>query len=173
MNFFDKNDIGNIKIEPTILDKLIDSVSFTLLIGYWFYDLIIFSKLPETIPSHFNLLGTPDGFHSKKYLFILPLITTTIFAIIEYTNKKPQKFNFPVPITPLNAQKQYQLATQLTRVLRLNTTIFFFITDLYATQLALKTFELSKTLSYLYLPILLSLVLVPLIFYTAKMIKNR
>ncbi|MCB9001402.1 MAG: hypothetical protein H6537_05440 [Bacteroidales bacterium] len=65
------------------------------------------------------------------------------------------------------------MATQLTRVLRLNTTIFSFITDLYATQLALKTFELSKTLSYLYLPILLSFVLVPLIFYTAKMIKNR
>lgn len=52
------------------------------------YATIIYDKLPETIPIHFDLRGNPDGFGSRSSIFLGPLIlgAVGIFTFLLITN---------------------------------------------------------------------------------------
>lgn len=47
--------------------------SFIALIPF-FYSLVVYPTLPETIPIHFNIVGEPDGWGHKSIILIMPLL---------------------------------------------------------------------------------------------------
>jgi uncharacterized membrane protein len=51
-----------------------------------FYAMYVYDALPETIPIHFNYEGKPDGFGSKDYIYLAPIILGAVgffvFALI-------------------------------------------------------------------------------------------
>lgn len=51
-----------------------------------FYAMYIYDALPETIPTHFNIEGKPDGFGSKDSIYLAPIILGIVgffvFALI-------------------------------------------------------------------------------------------
>ena len=77
-----------------------------------FYAIVI-ASLPDTIPIHFNLKGTPDGYGKKLNLLITPLVSTVIYIGMTIINRYPHLFNYPVKINEKNAVEQYLLATAL------------------------------------------------------------
>ena len=40
----------------------------------FFYSLVVYPTLPETIPIHFNIVGEPDGWGHKRIILIMPLL---------------------------------------------------------------------------------------------------
>lgn len=77
--------------------KAIISVAFCLLpllIG-----LLLYSRLPEEIPVHFNFAGVPDSWWPRwKDITIIPLILTILDAIVLYgTLRDPQQNNITRP----------------------------------------------------------------------------
>ena len=65
-------------LESTPLKKLYDAASLILLLlisytVYWAY-----SRLPERIPTHFDLTGQPDGFGSRTSIIVLAALTWII-----------------------------------------------------------------------------------------------
>ncbi|CAM3070371.1 SdpI family protein [Streptobacillus felis] len=56
------------------------------------FGLTIYSKLPEMIPSHFNLNGEVDGYSSKKvFIFGLPLLFAFMNAFLAFSIKEDPK----------------------------------------------------------------------------------
>ncbi len=46
-----------IKIEMSLADKIIEAITWALILGFWIYTIVIFGKFNESIPSHINEFG--------------------------------------------------------------------------------------------------------------------
>ena len=118
-------------LQPTQLDKAVETTGLVLLILLWLITMIAFFTLPETIPTHYNALGQVDNYGSKTTLFILPAIASIIFIGITKLNKYSYIFNYTVTITQANAKSQYTAATRLLRILKLVCVLVFFLIVLF------------------------------------------
>jgi hypothetical protein len=78
-----------------------------LLVGlYW-------SSLPEQIPTHFDLWGRPNHWGSKVFIFLFPGLGLFHYVLFTLIQRHPHRFNYPWPITPENAVRQYRLGRAL------------------------------------------------------------
>jgi uncharacterized membrane protein len=77
---------------------LIDSLAIIILIVGWWVAFGSYPRLPETIPVHFGLRGEADGWGRRWMIFLLPIISTTVFTI-QYLalNYGMVRANKPVP----------------------------------------------------------------------------
>lgn len=79
---------------------------------------VYYAELPGTIPTHFGPNGRPDGYGDKNAVWFLPVLGAVLYAFMTYINRRPDWFNYPVKITPENAERQYRLGTRLVRGLK-------------------------------------------------------
>ncbi len=111
-------DSANINLKKSVLERICDTLALTglalfiiLIAGYW-------SKLPDTIPIHFNLSGEADGWGSKATILVLPVIALFIYVTMTLAIQSSKNINYPVRITPENAERQYRLARHLIAVMK-------------------------------------------------------
>ena len=81
--------------------------------------LVDFPSLPSRIPHHFTADGTPDSYGGKTVIWIVPTLSLLLTVLLTWLNRYPQRFNYPVTITPANAARQYRYATTLVRWVKL------------------------------------------------------
>ncbi len=117
-----------IRIKPGRNDILPELIGWVFLLVTWvisIYGLII---LPDQIALHFDLSGNVTRYGDKDTILFLPLITTVLLVGLTILNRYPHIFNYPYPITPMNAERQYRAATRLLRWLKvLIAALFLFI----------------------------------------------
>jgi len=70
-------------------------------------------RLPDSVPVHFGAGGLPDAWGSKRTLLILPGLALAILLVLTLLERTPRLFNYPWPITPENAQRQYAIARRM------------------------------------------------------------
>lgn len=73
--------------------------------------------MPDSVPRHFSLSGTPDATGPKSYVFFLPMLMVLLYAIVTWLARIPHVLNYPVDITPSNAKAQYENAAITLRIL--------------------------------------------------------
>jgi len=114
-----------IKLKLSSHDYVIEFIGLSFLIILIAIPIFYYNQLPESIPIHFNAEGNPDGFGAKRTLFILPATGIMMYIILTVLTAFPHIYNFPVAITPENAEVQYRLATRLLRILKTVILILF------------------------------------------------
>lgn len=107
-----------IELEQTPADRILEGVAAAGLIVLWVLPAAYYNDLPDTIATHFNAAGEADGYGPRITLWLLPLIGLGLYIGLTLVNRYPRIFNYPVKITPENAERQYQLATRLIRMLK-------------------------------------------------------
>ena len=157
-------------LQPTQLDKAVETTGLRLLILLWLITMIAFFTLPETIPTHYNALGQVDNYGSKTTLFILPAIASIIFIGITKLNKYPHIFNYTVTITQENTESQYTVATRMLRILKLVCVLVFFLIVLFTW---LTTLGNVTGLGRWFLPFALSLVIIPVGYFLIKLFRSK
>lgn len=80
--------------------------------------LIAPSFLPGRVPLHFGASGQPDRWGSARELMLVPVIALALYALLSFVARIPHHYNYPVAITPQNAERQYFLARRLIFALR-------------------------------------------------------
>ena len=120
------------------LDRYIEMIGMIGLLMLFGLPIYYYSDLPETIPTHFNAEGIPDGFSGKNMIWFLPLLGGILYAGLFYLNKLPHLFNYPKNITEENAPHYYKIATRMTRVLSSFLTCSFAYMTLSTIQTALE-----------------------------------
>ncbi len=69
----------------TKLQKIVplrfELIPFLMLIFVIYFTAVNFSKLPDTIPTHFNFQGQADGFGGKNGIFIIPGMAIFIYLL--------------------------------------------------------------------------------------------
>lgn len=83
--------------------------------------------LPAIIPTHYGLSGAPNAYGGKGSLLILPILTIGLSALLTILCRYPHRYNYPWPITPENAPRQYYLARLLLRWITLELVCTFCI----------------------------------------------
>jgi hypothetical protein len=81
------------------------------------------SAMPAVVPSHFGPNGRPDAWGPRWNLFVLPACTVVIVSLLTVGKRFPNRFNYPVPVTPANRERQQQLGLQLLDDLRFLTAV--------------------------------------------------
>lgn len=74
--------------------------------------------LPDVIPVHFNFYGQPNGWGSKVIIWLFPALAIIMSVGLTFLSRYPHSFNYPVQITPENADRQYQIACSLLNFLK-------------------------------------------------------
>jgi uncharacterized membrane protein len=159
-----------IKLKPVPGDILLDMLGWALLIIAWIISFYSYSLLPDEIPVHFDLTGNITRYGSKATLFAMPALTTVLLIGLSILNKYPHIFNYPYPITPENAEKQYRIATSLIRWLKLSVAgLFLFIEAVMINASRSETYALPN---WLFLLVML-LFFVPIIVYFVAAKRSR
>ncbi|MDX1907095.1 MAG: DUF1648 domain-containing protein [Bacteroidia bacterium] len=160
----------SIPAPDTFTDHLTGWIGWGLLATLWGFVAYTYPSLPETIPTHFNLAGVPDGWGSRATLWALPGVATLICILLTVLSYFPQSFNYPVPITPDNAARQYRYVTQMLRHLKIAIVLLFgliVVTLIHAGRTG------TDSLGLWLLPILLVIVLAPVVGYMIRAARRR
>jgi len=62
-------------------------------------------RLPDRVPTHFDISGNPNAWGSPRILFLLPIVATGVYLLITVLAAIPAtRINLPVRATPVNLQ---------------------------------------------------------------------
>jgi uncharacterized membrane protein len=97
-----KQDPGRPLIRPELgpIDWLLEAVAILGLMIFLGYVIYQFQRLPETIPSHFDGSGKPDGWDDRSTFWALPVIALFIYIMLTFIALIPSRFNFTVKTPP-------------------------------------------------------------------------
>lgn len=159
-----------IELELTLTDRIGEWIGWITLAASWISAVYAYAVLPETIPTHFNMTGEPNGYGNKISLLLIPLISTVVFVGMTLINRKPEIFNYPAKITPENAAFHYRSATRMIRWLKFSIVLIFLIIlfAMYSSAL----FGEAHFTKFL-VPIIFVLTFVPLIIYLVISSRNK
>lgn len=111
-----------IEIKTSALDRTLKIAGWVIVAMGWLLLLLsFFIKLPV----HTNQQGEANGNPSLWILCLLSTLSTILYIGLIILSKFPHVFNYAVPITPQNADKQYAGAVRLIRVLGLLSVLVF------------------------------------------------
>lgn len=124
------------------------------------------SDFPDRIPIHFNATGEADGFGSKPFLWLLPIVNVIIWLLALFAYKIPQLLS--MPYYNYDNVKHKKIATDLLGWMQL--LIAFFITIL---SLQVSYAALGHHTSIPVIPIVIFIVLlILLLVYYGRLFKN-
>lgn len=154
-----------IEFERTNTDFVLDLLTILLLVFFWAFSIYFYPALSEEIPIHFDYKGEVDNYADKVTIFILPFVGTMLAGFLTLIGKSPETFNYSVEITPENAERQYKNALLMMKVMRLAIIFVFLLIDWEVVQIGLGK---SEGLGVWFLPIFLTIVFVPIIYFAIR-----
>lgn len=166
------NNRPKIQVPFQSIDIVLECISIALILIMWLLIIKEYSTLPETIASHFNANGEPDGYSNKTFIFLIPLIAIVMYLGLFILNRYPHIHNYMVNITEANALKNYRFSTKIVRVFNTLSMILFTYITYHIIESAKGQ---SLSMGSWYLPIVLGIsVILPIwiIIYFRKINKN-
>ncbi|WP_297427269.1 DUF1648 domain-containing protein [Clostridium sp.] len=103
----------NIKLPLSKMDKALIIAATVPITFIIIYLKMVWSNIPEIIPTHFGFSGVPDAYGNKTSLFIIIGICISLHIILALLSKVPKCYNYPVSITEENAKDLYKVGRQL------------------------------------------------------------
>lgn len=156
----------------TPMEQWCETLSWLCLLLIFFITARHYADLPAQIPTHTNLRGEVDGWGSRQTVWLLPLTSLFIFGLLSLALKFPKMFNYPVRITPENAQRQFNLARTFLRVIKSAVLLLFLILQWYI--IALATGKGNLFSEPLLMPVvLLAFAAVPVGWYIVLALRNK
>ncbi len=91
---------------------------FALLV-HLFTIAVNWNSLSGKIPVHFDISGDPDGFGDRSDLLLLFGLSAVLYAGLTVLSLYPEKYNYPWPIAPEDAHRQYERGSLFVQFLKL------------------------------------------------------
>ena len=127
-------------------------------------------SIPERVPLHFGVTGTPDRWGSKAELLTLLPVTLALYIGMTFLSRIPHHFNYPWQITEANAREQYRLSRLLLTGLKA-IVVWMFASILWGSvQVALGR---NDSFDFLFLPVSLLLIFGWMGLQLARMYRAR
>lgn len=154
----------NYETNFTQTEKLLNILSYILLIFYWIMVLFAFQKLPEQIPTHYNGSGEIDAYGSKNSIFMLPVIASIQFLLFSALIKNPQLLNFK---DKESIEKQIENTSKTFLYVKIAILIAFIYIDFKTIEIAING-DNKNGLGIWFLPLFLILISIPIILNILK-----
>jgi uncharacterized membrane protein len=135
---------------------------FAMLAVHW-------SQFPDQVPAHYGISGTPNGWHGKSFLLILPSVAALIWIVLTAAETKQHLINIPFEIDRSSPQVQ-----QVLRNMVITEKAFAMIVFAWLAAMMVRTaLGLAQGLGAWFLPVSLALIFAPLIMYSVELLRLR
>ncbi len=152
------------------LDKIVELLGIISIVAIWVLVITSYNSLSDTITVHYDLDGKGDRIGGKENIFALPIVATILFLGLTILNRYPHHFNYLTKITEENVHRQYSIATKMIRFLKLMVVIIFGLIEWKTIQNAQGA---ADGLGMWFLPMILGIIFIPLIFFIVKSFKVK
>jgi hypothetical protein len=159
-----------IDLQRTSLDNILEALAALGLIAPVYYLIKLWPQLPDRFPTHFGVTGAPDAWGGRESLLPLLIIGLFLYALLTGLSFLPQVYNYPVEITPDNAERQYRLARGLILWMKVELVWLFGYTQWSSIQVALGG---ASGLGIGFLPVILGVVFGTIGVYLWKAFRQR
>lgn len=85
-------------------------ISAIMLLTYIIVLISIWSRITDTVPTHFNAAGVADSYGSKRNLAFEPVLAAFLLLFLSLMERIPAIWNFPVVVTEENRERLYKIA---------------------------------------------------------------
>lgn len=93
--------------------KIINAISFLLIIGTTLFLIFFWSKIPASVPVHYGKNGIADAWGSKFMVFFMPIMSTLLFIGISMLEKHPEVWNTPIKVISTNKKFVYGILSMM------------------------------------------------------------
>lgn len=138
----------------TTIFTILDILNLALVLFLWIYTLRMFKKLPEQIPTHFDLQGEPDKFGKKRFIYFMPILSLVFYVGFMFITRNPESGNFPVEITADNSQTQFFIMILLMKWLLFLVLLMFLNIQDYSIRYSLNPDSKQRIHPFLILPVI-------------------
>lgn len=142
-------------------------IVFIGMVVFWLFNL---SSLPSEVPMHYNAKGEIDRYGSKWETIILPFISVFLWVMCYFIEKHPSLMNIPKKLTKENEKEIFTISTHLLSVIK-NFSLLIFSFLIFEICWTAKGNE--QLLSSWFLPVILLVTFVPIIYYSIKLVKVK
>ncbi len=159
-----------IKLATTPTQVSLSLIAWAGLFACWLLVAAYYRALPAIIPTHFGMNGTPDGWGSKGSLIAIPVVCSVMYTMFTIITRFPHTFNYPVRITPENAERQYGNALTLMYWMRTMVIALFLYLQWIIVEVARHK---APGASVYLLPMVILALVIPTVFYLVRAYKNK
>ena len=131
-------------------EKVWDCLGGGVFLASIVYIIVMWGKLPDEIPGHFNGAGEVDRWGTKIELFILPFIGLLLWVLMGLLEKVPHLHNYPARLNESNVERFYLNSRKLLNEIKNICLMIFAIISFQMVQIALGE---AQSLGWWFLPL--------------------
>ena len=95
------------------------------LLGSTLFVIIMWSQIPDQIPTHHNFAGEADGYGGKGSLIFMMVLAWFMFILITVLMRFPNTWNMPVKVTAENKARLYSITRAMLEVIKMLASLLF------------------------------------------------
>lgn len=149
----------------TLSDRLLELVAVAMAVCMLVFTGVLYSKAPDTIPTHFNLAMEADAWGGKSVYWILAGIMLVGMAICASAAYNRKLVNLPVRLKPAVLYRQIGLISRMCRIMTLTFSLVWLAVLL---SMSASFIGLPADVTVIMIPFSVLLMLGVVSFYTLK-----
>jgi uncharacterized membrane protein len=149
----------------TLSDRLLELVAAAMAVCMLVLTGVLYSKAPDTVPTHFNLAMEADGWGDKSFYWILAVIMLIGMAICASAAYNRKMVNLPIRLKPEVFYRQIGLISRMCRVMTLTFGLIWLAVLL---SMSASFIGLPADATVIMIPLSTILMLGVVMFYTLK-----
>ncbi len=146
-------------------DRLLELVALAMVIMMLVLTGILYSKAPDTVPTHFNFAGEADGWEGKDFYWILAGIMMVGMAICASAAYNRKLVNLPIRLKPEVFYRQIGLISRMCRIMTLVLSLMWLAILL---AMSASFIGMPEDVAITLIPVTVALMLGVVLFYTLK-----
>ena len=108
-----------------IIYLIMNIIGVLALLGSTLFVIIMWSQIPDQIPTHYNFAGEADGYGGKGSLIFMMVLAWFIFILISVLMRFPNTWNMPVKVTAENKARLYSITRAMLEVIKMLASLLF------------------------------------------------
>ncbi|MGE6514926.1 DUF1648 domain-containing protein [Lysinibacillus sphaericus] len=149
-----------LKLPKTTYEMMWDYIGGGVFVVSILYIIVMWGKIPDEIPAHFNGGGEVNRWGSKIELFILPFVGIFLWVLMGLLEKAPHMHNYPARLNESNVEQFYLNSRKILNEVKNFCLILFAFISFQMVRIALEKVE---TLGWWFLPFVLIGTAIPII----------
>ena len=104
---------------------IMNIIGVLALLGSTLFVIIMWSQIPDQIPTHYNFAGEADGYGGKGSLIFMMVLAWFMFILITILMRFPNTWNMPVKVTAENKARLYSITRAMLEVIKMLVSLLF------------------------------------------------
>lgn len=152
-----------IELPKKTLYRVLSVMSLIVLIGTFIFLLSAWPSIPDVIPRHYDVAGQVDGWGSKFWLLVSPIISAGVYLLVTVLERSPAIWAAEIPFTGNNRERVLSACLGILAAIKFDTVVGFAI--ITVTSVKIGNMGMGFTLA------LVGIVVLHILYYMYKIYK--